>query len=195
MPPQTPGRTRTRWLRYRGSGPTRSGDSEPPARELPPDPTLNPACPRTTTCGSYLARNPARVAPLRVGVARKDRFREVLPAHHRIFIQGGGRAAGHGARPSTTVLRPTLGAISTTHRRATTRPCNPSREVTQPASLRGALPSSRGELVYQPVRSSVVTYELAHRQTRRARRRGASASIGQVAPSIAPGCSSSTQSG
>jgi hypothetical protein len=66
--PQTPGRTRTRSLRYRGSGSARSGDSEPPARERPPDPTLNPACPRTTTCGSYLARNPAGVAPLRVGV-------------------------------------------------------------------------------------------------------------------------------
>jgi len=66
--PWTPGRPRTRALRYRGSGPTRSGDSEPPARERPPGPTLNPACPRTTTCGSYLARNPTRVAPLRVDV-------------------------------------------------------------------------------------------------------------------------------
>jgi len=67
-PARSSWRTRTRALRYRGSGPTRSGDSEPPPRERPPDPTLNPACPRTTTCGSYLARNPARVAPLRVGV-------------------------------------------------------------------------------------------------------------------------------
>ena len=67
--PERPlGRPRTRALRYRGSGPTRSGDSERPARERPPDPTLHPACPRTTTCGSYLARNPARVAPLRVDV-------------------------------------------------------------------------------------------------------------------------------
>src|SRR5512140_1440529 len=64
--PRSPRRSRTRLLRYRGSGSTRSGDSEPPARELSPDPTLNPACPRTITCGSYLARDPARVAPLRV---------------------------------------------------------------------------------------------------------------------------------
>src|SRR5512140_2742322 len=68
-----PGRTRTRLLRYRGSGSARSGDSEPPARELSPDPTLNPACPRSTTCGSYLARDPARVAPLRVAFYGPER--------------------------------------------------------------------------------------------------------------------------
>ncbi len=65
--PRGLGRTRARGLRYRGSGPARSGDSGPPARELSPGPTLNPACPRITTCGSYLARDPAR-SLRRVGV-------------------------------------------------------------------------------------------------------------------------------
>jgi len=36
-------------------------------------------------------------------------------------------------------------AISTIDRRPTTRPCNLSRKVTQPASLRGALPF-RGQI-------------------------------------------------
>jgi len=40
--------------------------------------------------------------------------------------------SGSAARPSTTVLRPTVRAISTTDRRMTTRPCNLSRVVTQP---------------------------------------------------------------
>jgi len=37
--------------------------------------------------------------------------------------------SGSAARPSTTGLRPTVGAISTTDRRMTTRPCNLSRVV------------------------------------------------------------------
>ena len=49
------------------------------------------------------------------------------------------RGSGSLTRPSTAGLQPTPGAISTTHRRATIRPCNLSREVTQPASLRCAL--------------------------------------------------------
>src|SRR5882724_3636646 len=51
---------------------------------------------RTTACGSYLARNPARVAPLRVGVARKDRFQGGTPRAPPHFHSRGGRAAGHG---------------------------------------------------------------------------------------------------
>jgi len=49
------------------------------------------------------------------------------------------RGSGSSSRPSTAGLRPTLGAISTTGRRTTTRPCNLSRLVTQPAPLRCAL--------------------------------------------------------
>src|SRR6185436_3896915 len=89
-----PGRPRTRWLRYRGSGSARSGDSEPPTRERPPDPTLNPACPRTTTCGSYLARDPARVAPLRVAF--------YMPKRNRVVEAGYGR---QGAAQRVCVLR------------------------------------------------------------------------------------------
>jgi len=37
------------------------------------------------------------------------------------------RGSGPLTRPSTTVLRPTRCAISTTYRRATARPCNLSR--------------------------------------------------------------------
>ena len=47
------------------------------------------------------------------------------------------------SRPSTTESRMDGGAISTTRRRSTIRPYNLSRAVTQPASLRCALPSSR----------------------------------------------------
>jgi len=98
------GRPRTRLLRYRGSGSARSGDSEPPTRELFPDPTLNPACPRTTTCGSYLARDPARVAPLRVASASS-------------FVRGKGPAAGRGVASVDRRITMCGAAISTTCRR------------------------------------------------------------------------------
>src|SRR6185369_2615416 len=41
-----------------GRGPLASGESEPPAREPPPCLILRAACPRTTTCGSYLRSGP-----------------------------------------------------------------------------------------------------------------------------------------
>jgi len=47
-------------------------------------------------------------------------------------------------RPLTTESSMEGGAISTTRRRSTTRPCNLSRAVTQPASLRCALSPARG---------------------------------------------------
>src|SRR5512138_3541673 len=52
-----------------------------------PDPTLNPACPRTTTCGSYLARDPARVAPLRVAPASSSSSKEVAGSRPQSLVR------------------------------------------------------------------------------------------------------------
>jgi len=67
--------------------------------------------------------------------AREDRG-------HARWLRGSGSLAPSVNRRITM----TVGAISTTDRRATTRPCNLSPLGTQPASLRGALPSSRGQM-------------------------------------------------
>jgi len=71
--------------------------------------------------------------------ARKER------AHAR-WLRGSGPLAPSVNRRITMTVR----AISTTDRRSTTRPCNLSPLGTQPASLRCALPSSRGPACYQP---------------------------------------------
>ena len=73
---------------------------------------------------------------------KKSRSRSPLPCRTRICAEAqrsGDRGharwrsrSGSAARPSTTVLLPTVRAISTTDRRMTTRPCNLSRVVTQP---------------------------------------------------------------
>src|SRR5882724_8925269 len=54
-------------------------------------PALEPPPVEATSLGT-------QPASLRCALASRGRtvLREVLPAHHRIFIQGGGRAAGHG---------------------------------------------------------------------------------------------------
>jgi hypothetical protein len=57
---------------------------------------------------------------------------------HRICVQGGGRAAGHGVSSVDYRIAMIGGAIPTTRRRST-RPGNLSRVVAQPAPLRCAL--------------------------------------------------------
>ena len=82
-------------------------------------PALEPPPVEATSLGT-------QPASLRCALASRGRtvFREVLPAHHRIFIQGGGRAAGHGVSSVDHRIAMIGGAIPTTRR----RPIHPAWE-------------------------------------------------------------------
>jgi len=89
-------------------------------------------CPRAATIGRGCSSARGAGSP-RCSSAREER-------EHARWRRGSGSVA----RPLTAESRMYGGAISTTRRRSTTRPCNLSRAVTQPASLRRALSSLRG---------------------------------------------------